>query len=237
MSRRSFLRRWRKPQTRPKRGRGSFSSISSFLTYTGTIEAASGVLTLSHAVAGTGAFKIDAGATLYLAGALATDAVSATETITAVIKDTSGNLSATAASGATVVGTGTKTMTLSGSLVAVNAELATVKYPGAALAAGHQQYDIIKVATTDSRGGTNTHQIAVTDHNPNHPSQRSCARPFIIAHCTAIARQPGRRDSEFDPLHQRLPAPLSTGHGLVAFATKGLGHCRRTSPAARPSVV
>ena len=61
-----------------------------------------------------------------------TDAVAYHETMTVVLSDASGLLSATAATGATVSGAGTKTLTLSGSLAGVDTELATLSFKGLA---------------------------------------------------------------------------------------------------------
>jgi len=92
------------------------------------------------------------------------DAVAYNKTITVVLSDTSGELSATAATGATVAGAGTTTLTLSGSLAAVNTELGTLTY--AAAAPGGAESDTITLKTSDGRGGSNTETIAVTINQP-----------------------------------------------------------------------
>jgi hypothetical protein len=91
------------------------------------------------------------------------DATSQGETITVVLTDTDGLLSATAKTGATVTGSGTKTLTLSGTLAGINAELVTVKYTGAV---GGPLTDSIDVAANDGRGGSNDHTIAVSNNQP-----------------------------------------------------------------------
>src|SRR5271156_5251038 len=58
------------------------------------------------------------------------DAVSADKTITVVLSDKVGLLSATAETGATLAGAGTKSLTLAGTLAGVDAELATLTYKG-----------------------------------------------------------------------------------------------------------
>ncbi len=86
------------------------------------------------------------------------DAVSANETITVVLTDNAGLLSAVASAGATVVGAGSTSLTLAGSLSAVNAELATLTD---CIAVGTTS-DMINIATSDGRGSSNAQKIAVS---------------------------------------------------------------------------
>ena len=76
------------------------------------------------------------------------------ETFTTQLSDTNGNLSAT---GSGVSGTGTHTLTITGTLSTVNAALATLSYNSAVAGT-----DSISVKTTDSDGSTVTKSIAVT---------------------------------------------------------------------------
>jgi len=88
------------------------------------------------------------------------DALSGTgENITVVLTDTSGLLSAFVAGsggGAGITGSGTQQLTISGGLGQVNAALATLTFLGSS--AGPDQID---VATSDGRGGSDDHKIAV----------------------------------------------------------------------------
>ncbi len=88
------------------------------------------------------------------------DADSAGETITVALSDTTGFLSANAGvggGGGTITGSGTTKLTISGTLAQVNADLSTLDY-----AANGVSTDSIDVATSDSRGGGDDHQIAVS---------------------------------------------------------------------------
>jgi hypothetical protein len=79
------------------------------------------------------------------------------ETFTVTVSDSTGLLSAQVRGGGTVSGAGTNTLTLTGSLVQVNAELTTLTYTGTALGG-----DTISVAVDDGRGGTDNKTIGVT---------------------------------------------------------------------------
>src|SRR5262249_32264532 len=89
------------------------------------------------------------------------DADSAGETVTVVLTDTIGVLSATAGTGATVSGAGTKALTLSGSLAGVNAELATLTYKGSLTGTAASANDTLKITTNDSRGASTTASLVV----------------------------------------------------------------------------
>ena len=82
------------------------------------------------------------------------------ETITVVLTDTTGLLSAFvngASGGAILTGNGTQQLTISGGLGQVNAALGTLSFLSNSL--GPDQID---VATSDGRGGSDDHKIAVT---------------------------------------------------------------------------
>ena len=99
---------------------------------------------LSGAVAITGVSISDA------------DASTASETLTVTLRDTNGDLAATA-SGAALTGSGTTNLSLSGTLAQVNAALATLT--DAATQAGG---DTINITSDDARGGGRTASIATT---------------------------------------------------------------------------
>ena len=82
------------------------------------------------------------------------------ETITVVLTDTTGLLSAFvngASGGAIVTGNGTQQLTISGGLGQVNAALGTLSF-----LSNNVGPDQIDVATSDGRGGSDDHKIAVT---------------------------------------------------------------------------
>jgi hypothetical protein len=79
------------------------------------------------------------------------------ETFTVVISDSTGLLSAHVRGGGMVSGAGTNTLTLTGTLVEVNAELVTLTYTGTALGG-----DTINISANDGRGGTDGKTIGVT---------------------------------------------------------------------------
>jgi hypothetical protein len=82
------------------------------------------------------------------------------ENITVVLTDTTGLLSAFvdgASGGAIVTGSGTQQLTISGGLGQVNAALGTLSFLG-----NNTGPDQIDVATSDGRGGSDDHKIAVT---------------------------------------------------------------------------
>ena len=92
------------------------------------------------------------------------NSASATETVTVVLSDQYGSLSAAAANGGQVSGAGTHSATLSGSLAQVDAALATLTYTG--LATTTATTDTITVTSSNSLGDANSQQIAVTDAAP-----------------------------------------------------------------------
>jgi autotransporter passenger strand-loop-strand repeat protein len=87
------------------------------------------------------------------------DAISADKTLTVVLSDGSGTLDGTPSGDGTVSGVGTNSLTLTGDLNDLNTELATLTYTGAATAAS----DSIDVTTSDGRGGSDDHEIPVTN--------------------------------------------------------------------------
>ena len=109
-----------------------------------------------------GTLKVTSGTTAKISGISVADgdAVSANEALTVILSDKAGLLSATAPNGGSVSGAGTITLTLSGSLAQINAELATLTYLGSTT--GKAITESIDVATSDGRGGSNDHHIAVT---------------------------------------------------------------------------
>lgn len=136
-------------------------------TYNGTNLTISEVAESAPVTTVPGSQSAIAGRSLAISGLSVTDsdAVIYGETTTVVVSDADGSLSATAATGATVSGSRT-TLTLSGTLAGVNAELATLAYLAPAVAGGPVS-DTITVATSDGRGGSDTRTITVGSRS--HP--------------------------------------------------------------------
>lgn len=89
------------------------------------------------------------------------DAASAGETITVTISDSIGLLSATSTGGGdTMTGSGTTSLTITGSLGQVNADLATLVYNGTP-GSSPTGIDLINVLASDGRGGNSDQTIAV----------------------------------------------------------------------------
>src|SRR5207253_6057229 len=86
------------------------------------------------------------------------DAGSANETISIVLSDTNGLLSA---SGSGITGSGTNRLTISGALSTVNSDLSTLTFFDSGAST-----DSINIATSDGRGGTDNQLIAVTVFSP-----------------------------------------------------------------------
>jgi len=87
------------------------------------------------------------------------DAVSAGESITVTLADTTGLLSANAGTpggGGTIGGSGTTTLTISGTLAQVNADLSTLAYVNNSFGT-----DNIDISAGDGRGGSDDINIAV----------------------------------------------------------------------------
>lgn len=105
----------------------------------------------------------EAGAPVVLAGLdLADpDGLSANETLRVTLSDLSGTLAATALDGGTVSGPG-ESITLTGGLAAVQAELASVTYTGAA----DFTMDTLLLTADDGRGGTASGTVAITPPPP-----------------------------------------------------------------------
>ena len=87
--------------------------------------------------------------------------------ITVTIGDLAGVLSMGDIAGLTLTGFGSRQMTLSGSLDAVNAGLATLQYGESAV---RLPFDTISLAVTDGGGGTNYAQIGVALGAPSAPT-------------------------------------------------------------------
>ncbi len=111
-----------------------------------------------------GAEKVASGVVTAITGISVADAdpTAGSSTFTETITDKTGLLSATAFAGATVAGAGSKSLTLSGSLSAVNQELASLTYDGALTGAATKATDTITVTTNDGHGDSDKHTIAVT---------------------------------------------------------------------------
>lgn len=103
---------------------------------------------------------ITAGKPSPLSGIVVSDPNAAsTDTVTVVITTKSGLLSAAVADGATVSGTGTTGLTVTGSLAAVNSTLANLTYYDNA--PGAHTSDTIDVSTSDSEGRTDDKKLTV----------------------------------------------------------------------------
>jgi hypothetical protein len=90
------------------------------------------------------------------------DPTAGTSTFTVTLTDKVGVLSAIAATGGRVTGSDTKSLTLSGSLTAVDKELASLTYTGSLSGRELVGGDTITVKTSDGHGDSNTQTIAVT---------------------------------------------------------------------------
>ncbi len=130
-----------------------------------------GAGSFSVAVTADQAPVINAPATVQTAGGETTpiaisvsdsDAVTYNETTTVTLTDTSGLLSVTPVIGATVTGDDTTNLKLSGTLAAVNQELAGLTYA----ASGSGFRDTIDVVASDNRGGSSTQDIGVSIAQP-----------------------------------------------------------------------
>ncbi len=98
------------------------------------------------------------GLTLHLPGISVSDPAATTETFTLMLSDGSGLLSTSPQSGGSVSGAGSHRLTLTGTLAAINAELASLTYKGNPAASA----DTIHVTMLESTGGGDVHDIAVT---------------------------------------------------------------------------
>jgi Ca2+-binding RTX toxin-like protein len=105
-----------------------------------------------------GAASAQAGLTAPIGGISVADAdaVSAGETVTVVLSDTTGLLSAT---GLGVIGSGTTQLKIAGTLAQVNADLATLNFTG-------NVNDTVSVLTSDGRGASDSHTVAMTVNAP-----------------------------------------------------------------------
>ncbi len=106
--------------------------------------------------------------------------------ITVTIGDMAGVLSMGEIAGLTLTGFGSTQMTLSGSLDAINAGLATLQY-GESLV--RLPFDTISMQAVDAGGGTNYAQVSVQLARPPRP--RSVRRPRSTAAKALRSRSPG----------------------------------------------
>jgi len=90
------------------------------------------------------------------------DPTAGTATFTVKLTDKTGVLSALATTGGTVSGSDTKSLTLSGSLAAVNKELSGLTYKGSLTRNELVGGDTLTVTTSDGHGDSNAQTIAVT---------------------------------------------------------------------------
>lgn len=95
-----------------------------------------------------------------------TNSQSASETVRVVLSDQTGALSAQAANGGQVSGSGTQQLTLSGTLAQVQAELAGVSYAGAST--NSALTDTVTVSAFNSLGDSSSQTITITDALPNY---------------------------------------------------------------------
>ena len=146
------------------------------------------------------------------------DAASAGETITVSLSDATGLLSASNAGGAAVGGSGTASLTLSGSLGQVNAALGTLKIqenaPGS---------DTVTVATSDGRGGSDTHTISISTATPNAPPVLSVPgtqseTAGVSAPITGVAVS----DADAASAGETITVTLSDAAGLLSATGAGV---------------
>jgi hypothetical protein len=161
----------------------------------------------------------NAGVTAALAGLSVADgdALAYNETTTVVLSDATGLLSATASAGATVAGAGTTSLTLSGSLAAVNTELASLTYTGASSNA--PQTDTIDVATNDGRGGSDDHKITVTVDQP--PATTVPGSQKIVTGIVTPIAGLSVADPDAVSLGQTITVTLSDAVGLLSATAAG----------------
>ena len=150
-------------------------------------------------VSGPSFVEVNQGATASLAGIALTDTAAAAgaNQVTVTVTDSNGTLTVPAASG--VTGSGTKSLTLSGTVAAVNAELAGLQY---AIAPGGTS-DTVAVRTTDLYGGSATFSVEIDTVNATPPSvvlanpintsaQATVSAPYLTVQDPATAATNGR---------------------------------------------
>ena len=132
------------------------------------------------------------------------DASSANETITVVLSDTNGLLTV---GGAGVTGSGTNHVTIAGSLSQVNSDLSTLTFKDNV--AGPESID---VATSDGRGGSDDHQIAVNVFSPLTSQEvlTSATEHVALPGSTTVATF---TDSDTSDLASGFTATINWGDG------------------------
>jgi hypothetical protein len=140
-----------------------------------------------------------------------TDANAGASPVTVVVTDTDGTLNAAAAGQATVTGARTNRLTLTGSLVDVNAELASLTYSTGATSGS----DRVQVSVTDAEQATTSQAIAVTVQPV----------PFTTAVINAPAQEliVPDKESGFNGLSVSDPFAEATGQVITAEFTTPAG--------------
>jgi VCBS repeat-containing protein len=139
------------------------------------------------------------------------DASTAGEIITVVLSDSTGLLTATVA-GVTESGT---TLTISGTLAQVNADLGTLSLKESAPGS-----DAIDVATSDGRGGNDDHKIAVSTNSP----PVTTVPAFQLTQQGIATRVSGLSvaDSDANTAGETITVVLSDTNGLLAATGTGV---------------
>jgi hypothetical protein len=136
------------------------------------------------------------------------DADSAAEFLTVTLTDLGfGVLSATPAGGGTISGGLPNQITITGSLAQINADLATLSY-----FSPNGVNDTIDVVTSDGRGGSDEHVIAITAGNA---APSNVVPTSLLAQQGAIAAVPGVRVTDVDA--------VAAGEFLTVTLTDSLG--------------
>ena len=147
------------------------------------------------------------------------DAVNAGKTITVALVDTSGLLFAnTSASGGggTITGAGTLDLTIAGALAQVDADLSTLSYQS-----GVSGADTIQLTASDSRGGSNQQQIAVTINVP--PKITLPASQFARLNVATSVTGLSIADADASSLGKIITVTLDDGYGLLSANTTASG--------------
>jgi hypothetical protein len=151
------------------------------------------------------------------------DAGNASEILTVSLSDAGGQLAASTnagGGGGTITGSGTTFVTITGTLDQVNADLSTLTYTNSTAGT-----DSIDVATTDHRGGSDDHQIAVTiNGNNNAPPVISVpgAQTVNFDIATTIAGV-SVADADAASATETMTMTLSDASGLLAATTAAAG--------------
>ena len=150
-------------------------------------------------VSGPSFVEVNQGTTASLPGIVLTDAAATAgaNQVTVTVTNSNGTLTVPAASG--VTGSGSKSLTLSGTVAAVNAELAGLQY---AIASGGTS-DTVAIRATDLYGGTSTFSVEIDTINAAPPTvvlanpintsaQATIAAPYLTVQDPATATSNGR---------------------------------------------